>query len=65
VLGAGALISYLCTSEYAASADAALAWDDPDIGIDWPLEPEQLSRRDRSAPRLREFAPEDLPRMRV
>ncbi len=65
VLGDGALISYLCTTAYSASADAAVAWDDPDIGIDWPVETAELSRRDRAAPRLCDVAPEDLPRMHV
>lgn len=65
VLGDGALMSYLCTTEYSAAADSAIAWNDPDIGIAWPLEPVHLSGRDRGAPRLRAFAPEDLPRMPV
>lgn len=63
VLGEGALMSYLCTSEYVAEFDEALAWDDPDIGVKWPLESFDLSARDRTAPRLRDVAPEDLPRM--
>lgn len=65
VLGERALICYLCTTEYAAAADAAIAWNDPDIGVDWPCEPQRLSERDRTAPRLRDLAPEDLPRMQV
>ncbi|MEJ8568892.1 dTDP-4-dehydrorhamnose 3,5-epimerase [Elongatibacter sediminis] len=65
VLGESALITYLCTTVYRADSDAAVAWDDPDIGIDWPIEPTQISQRDRAAPRLRQVAPEDLPRMAV
>lgn len=65
VLGEAALMTYLCTAAYDASADAAIAWNDPDIGIDWPVHPAQISARDRDAPRLREVAPEDLPRMGV
>lgn len=65
VLGEGALISYLCTTAYDPSADGAIAWDDPDIGIEWPLRPSRLSPRDLAAPRLRSVAPEDLPRMAV
>jgi dTDP-4-dehydrorhamnose 3,5-epimerase len=63
VLGDGAMMSYLCTAEYAAEFDAAVAWDDPDIGVEWPLQPSSMSAKDRSAPRLRDIAPEDLPRM--
>ena len=63
VLGDSALINYLCTREFVPEFDACLAWDDPDIGIDWPLSEVQLSARDRSAPRLRDIALEKLPRM--
>ncbi len=37
VLGESALLAYLCTEEYRAEYDAVIAWDDPDIGIRWPL----------------------------
>ncbi len=63
VLGEGALLAYLCTTKFHAASDAGLAWDDPDIGIDWPLQPDSLSGKDRNAPRLRDIRPEDLPRM--
>ena len=63
VLGESALMNYLCTCEFNAQFDAALAFDDPDIGIEWPLQEFKLSAKDRKAPRLRDIAPEDLPRM--
>lgn len=63
VLGESALMSYLCTTEFDAATDAAIAWNDPDIAIDWPAKPASLSLRDSAAPRLRDIAPEDLPRM--
>lgn len=63
VLGEIALMSYLCTQEFDADTDAAIAWNDPDIAIEWPLKPESLSARDSAAPRLRDISPEDLPRM--
>ena len=65
VLGDAAMMHYLCTAEYAAEFDAAVAWDDPDIGVEWPVEAPGISSKDRSAPRLRDIAPEDLPRMPV
>lgn len=65
VLGESALMSYLCTQEFDAETDAAIAWNDPDIAIEWPVVPESLSARDIAAPRLRDIAPEDLPRMPV
>jgi dTDP-4-dehydrorhamnose 3,5-epimerase len=63
VLGDGALMNYLCTEEFDAAADTAIAWNDPDIGITWPIETTAISSRDAAAPRLRDIAPEDLPRM--
>ena len=58
-----ALMNYLCTREFSAEADAGIAWNDPDIAVDWPLEPASLSARDLASPLLRDVAPEDLPRM--
>lgn len=63
VLGDSALLSYLCTAEYRAAYDAAVAWNDPDIGIRWPLEQGQLSGKDAAAPRLSEIDEERLPLM--
>jgi dTDP-4-dehydrorhamnose 3,5-epimerase len=40
---------YKCTDYYAPEWERALLWNDPAIGIDWPLEPEQtpaLSAKD-------------------
>ena len=38
---------------YDPALDEAVAWNDPDIGIRWPLPDPTLSERDRSAPQLR------------
>lgn len=70
VLGEGATISYLCTRVFSSEHDAAIAWDDPEIGIEWPfgaqdetrVEKPGLSARDRAAPRLSEVPTERLPR---
>lgn len=63
VLGESALMNYLCTVEFNAASDAAIAWNDPDIAIEWPVQAVKLSDRDAAAPRLRDIAIEDLPRM--
>ena len=65
VLGDSALLSYLCTTQFNAEFDARIAWNDPDIGIEWPVEPESLSERDRMAPRLRDVPVECLPHTAV
>lgn len=41
-------IHYLMGAPYVAEAAAGLRWDDPAIGIDWPLTPAVISERDRS-----------------
>ena len=63
VLGDSALLSYLCTEVYRSEHDAVIAWDDPDIGIRWPLESGRLSQKDAAAPRLKDIGFEALPRM--
>lgn len=61
VLSDTATFHYLCTRPYRAEHDAAIAWDDTDIGVDWPLEPTGLSDKDRAAPRLAEILVDRLP----
>ena len=50
-------IVYKCSDYYAPDCDGAVRFDDPDIGIRWPLDPAraQLSPKDAAAPRLRDF----------
>jgi dTDP-4-dehydrorhamnose 3,5-epimerase len=54
-------VLYKTTAVYSADNDRGIAWDDPDIGITWPLPPAGpiLSDKDRRWPRLREA--EELP----
>jgi len=63
VLSDSALLSYFCTEVYRSEYDAAVAWDDPDIGIRWPFESDRLSQKDANAPRLKDISDEALPRM--
>lgn len=58
VLSEVADVVYKLTSLYDPSTEAEVAWDDPDIGVDWPLDDPLLSKRDRGAPRLAEVAAE-------
>jgi len=62
VLSDGALVSYKTTDFYTPDAETAVAWDDPDIGIDWPVADPVLSERDAAAPRLSEIPQARLPR---
>jgi dTDP-4-dehydrorhamnose 3,5-epimerase len=57
VLGDGAQVVYKCTSLYDQADEIAIAWNDPDLAIAWPLAQPLLSTRDAAAPRLRELEP--------
>jgi dTDP-4-dehydrorhamnose 3,5-epimerase len=57
-----AVFTYLCTAAYDPDADAAIAWNDADLAIDWPLGAPLLSPKDARAPFLADIAPERLPR---
>ena len=49
-------IIYKCTDYYSPTADGAVRFDDPDIGIDWGLSGDAiLSDKDAAAPRLADF----------
>lgn len=61
VLSSSALFHYHCTTEYSPEYDAAIAWNDPDIAVKWPCEPETVSDKDRLAPLLRDVPVERLP----
>lgn len=49
-----ALFHYKCTDFYHPEAEGVIRWDDPDLGIEWPVDEPILSERDREAPRLEE-----------
>lgn len=54
-------IEYKCTALYDPEGQIGIAWNDPEIGIRWPVESPILSPRDADAPRLAEIA-DRLPR---
>jgi dTDP-4-dehydrorhamnose 3,5-epimerase len=55
VLSDEADVAYLLSAYYDPESERAVAWDDPEIGIEWPLSDPILSERDRAAPRLAEL----------
>jgi dTDP-4-dehydrorhamnose 3,5-epimerase len=55
-----ALFHYKCTNLYSPKDEGAFRWNDPEVGIKWPLEAPTLSKRDAEAPLLRELAAERL-----
>lgn len=58
VLSEIADVCYHHDARYDASAEATVAWDDPEVGVAWPHPPQALSVRDRQAPRLAELLPQ-------
>jgi dTDP-4-dehydrorhamnose 3,5-epimerase len=48
--------SYLLSSTYDQATEAGIAWNDPDVGVKWPVSEPVLSERDKTAPRLAEIA---------
>ena len=61
VTSSTALFAYKCTAKYNARAEAAVLWNDPEIGIRWPVDAPTLSEKDRAAPALAEMPVERLP----
>jgi len=60
VLSETALFHYKCTEYYAPQHELTIRWDDPDLGIRWPVETPILSTRDSAAPSLRNLTPDQL-----
>lgn len=57
VLSEEAVFQYKCDSYYAPESEGSLAWNDPDLNIDWnvPAGSEILSDKDRMSPRLKDI----------
>jgi dTDP-4-dehydrorhamnose 3,5-epimerase len=58
VLSESADVIYKCSRYYDPELERAIAYDDPDVGIEWPDVDAVVSDRDRAAPRLAEIADE-------
>lgn len=56
VLSQEAVFQYKCDNYYAPQSEGAIAWDDPDLGINWHLPESEviLSAKDTCHPRLRD-----------
>ena len=56
VLSTEAVFQYKCDNFYAPESEGALAWDDPDLAIDWRLPASKviLSEKDKHHPGLKE-----------
>ncbi len=54
VLSGTAEVLYKCTAEYSPADDRGVIWNDPDIGIMWPLKDPVLSEKDKIHPFLKD-----------
>ncbi|MDJ0765742.1 MAG: dTDP-4-dehydrorhamnose 3,5-epimerase [Myxococcota bacterium] len=61
VLSDTAMFTYKCTDYYHPESEVGVIWNDPDIGIDWPLKDPILSPKDSRALPISEIDPEHLP----
>lgn len=57
VLSPEAIFQYKCDAFYAPQSEGAIAWNDPDLGIDWgiPTNKVILSEKDKHHPCLKDF----------
>ena len=62
VTSENALFAYKCTALYSVTDEVAIAWNDPAIGITWPIAEPLLSPKDKSARLLADIDPARLPR---
>ena len=57
VLSETAIFAYKCTDIYHPETEIAIRWDDPDLGIDWPIKDLKISAKDEKGIQLK-----DVPR---
>ncbi|MCL4129809.1 UNVERIFIED_CONTAM: hypothetical protein GTU68_048924 [Idotea baltica] len=50
-------VVYKCTDMYAPSEEGSLLWNDPEIGIEWPVDNPSLSAKDKVGQRLSDLPP--------
>lgn len=61
VTSPSALFAYKCSEYYHPETERSVRWDDPRIGIEWPITDVELSAKDKAALPLDAIAPELLP----
>jgi dTDP-4-dehydrorhamnose 3,5-epimerase len=62
VLSAKALVAYKCSETYRPECEVGVAWNDPRIGVRWPLSSPIMSTKDAALRRLDDLPADFLPR---
>ncbi|MDF2875485.1 MAG: rfbC 2 [Sporomusa sp.] len=65
VVSQTALFAYKCTDFYLPQHEGGICWDDPDLGITWPVVEPTLSAKDKQYPKLKEIPLDRLPNLRL
>ena len=60
VTSENALFAYKCTEFYNKHTERTIPWSDPDIGIIWPVENPQVSKKDAAGKLLRDIGAHEL-----
>ncbi len=61
VTSESALFAYKCADYYSPATEFTLLWNDPDLGIAWPVDAPSLSAKDHAGSRLRDIPVDALP----
>jgi dTDP-4-dehydrorhamnose 3,5-epimerase len=64
VLSESAEFLYKCSDFYDPASEYGVAWNDPELGIDWRIAEPLLSTKDSAFPPLRDISPDLLPTYR-
>ncbi len=56
-----ALFAYKCTAYYSPATEGSVRWNDPEIGIDWPVDSPLLAAKDENASYLKDMPEGKLP----
>jgi dTDP-4-dehydrorhamnose 3,5-epimerase len=62
VLSETAEFLYKCSDFYDSASEKGIAWNDPDLNVEWPTAVPLLSAKDSRYPNLREISSDQLPR---
>jgi dTDP-4-dehydrorhamnose 3,5-epimerase len=62
VLSDTTLFSYKCTDYYNPATEGGVIWNDPDIGIAWPVDAPKVSKKDACCTRFRDIPKKNLPK---